>query len=395
MYNCFGKEYRKMIYAYVSIWSHGERNGGLALYKFHPGNGSFSRIKTLDEKTEFSVSTIDRKKGILYALDESSKLPDLRTGGGGRLFAFRLDPATGEAKQISCVPTCCPNPSYVTMDKTGKYLVVSNHAGSACVTKLQRDAFGKIHLGLEFDDSAVELFAVEEDGKVGDMLDFIIHKGSGPDPKFQMTSHPHCAVMSPDGRFFTVCDKGNDGVYMYKIDQQENKLVSLGPAYACLPGSRPRYCVYHPTRPYLFTNNEGRPEVDAFHYDENGHLTLIDSYSIQTEENETITGEWVQQDFRVDAVGHYLYTLVAADSALIAVLKVDQESGALTLVQNLKLNEKRPRGCTLSPDGRFLLVACAGSGAILTLAIDENGKLAETGFRIEEPDAAFITLYQP
>lgn len=272
-------------FAYVSSWSHGNGTSGLCLYGYDPEKGELSLIRQVDDKTEFSVSTVDHTRGILYVLDESGNLPEFRTSGGGRLFAFRINPETGDLQQISCVPTYCPNPSYVTLDSTGKYLVVSNHAGRACVTKLMRDAYGKIHLSLEYDDSVVELFAVNEDGSVGELLDAVKHEGSGPDPKFQNNPHPHCAVMSPCGRFFTVCDKGNDGVYMYTINRERNRLVPTSPEYVCAPGSRPRFCAYHPVLPYLYNNNEGRAEVDAYRYDEHGRIELIGSFGIKTEEN--------------------------------------------------------------------------------------------------------------
>lgn len=381
------------IFAYVSSWSHGERASGLCLYGYDLEKGELSLIKQVDDKTEFSVSTVDHTRGILYVLDESGNLPEFRTSGGGRLFAFRIDPETGDLQQISCVPTYCPNPSYVTLDSTGKYLVVSNHAGRACVTKLMRDAYGKIHLSLEYDDSVVELFAVNEDGSVGELLDAVKHEGSGPDPKFQNNPHPHCAVMSPCGRFFTVCDKGNDGVYMYTINRERNRLVPTSPEYVCAPGSRPRFCAYHPVLPYLYNNNEGRAEVDAYRYDEHGRIELIGSFGIKTEENAALPGGWVQQDFRIDGKGEYLYSLVSAP-AMVVVYQVDQATGRLKLIQNLRLTEEGPRGCALSPDGRFLVVTCVGSGKVVTLAVGGDGTLTDTGIRMEQPDAAFISFYQ-
>ena len=45
------------------------------------------------------------------------------------------------------------------------------------------------------------------------------------------------------------------------------------------PLSESRYCVFHPTKPYLFVNHEhsgnGKMMVSAFHYNEDGELELI------------------------------------------------------------------------------------------------------------------------
>lgn len=381
-------------FAYVSSWSHGERASGLSLYSYDEETGGFTLIKQIDDKTEFAVSTVDTRRKILYIVDESGNLPELRTGGGGRLFAFRIDPATGDLEQISCVPTWCPNPSYVALDKEGKYLVVSNHAGRAAVTKLVRDAFGKMRGCVEFDDSVVDLFEVNEDGSVGELVDAAKHEGSGPDPKFQMNPHPHCAILSPCGRFFTVCDKGNDGVYMYTINREKGRLVLTNAPYACPPGSRPRFAAYHPTKPYLYHNNEAGGKISAYRYDEGGRLEPIGAYDIRTAEHAETPGRWEQQDFRMDGKGRYLYSLTTAPAGVV-VCRVDQEDGSLETVQNLLLQEERPRACALSPDGRFLAVACLGSGHLVTLAVGEDGLLRETGTVTDHDSAAFITFYQP
>lgn len=384
----------KKVFAYVSSWSHGAGTSGLALYDFDVETGAMSFVRQIDDKTEFAVSTIDPKRNILYIVDESGSLPELRISGGGRLFAFKLDPESGNAEQISCVPTFCANPSYVSMDKTGNYLVVSNHAGRGTVTKVNRDAFGKFHMSVEFDDSTVNLYSVNEDGSVGELVDVAKHYGSGPDPKFQMNPHPHCAIMSPSGKLVAVCDKGNDKVYLYTIDQKNHALTLESGAYTCPPGSRPRFCAFHPTLPFFYHNNEGRSDMDAYRYDESGRLEHIGAFGLKTAENAQESGVWEQQDMRIDRNGTYLYTLVA-NPATVVVFKVDQTDGSLQPIQNLKLDGARARGCALSPDGRFLLVACLASGKIFSLAVGEDGCLTDTGLCTEHPSAAFITFYQP
>lgn len=382
------------IFSYVSSWSHGSGNSGLALYSYNQKNGALSFVKQIDNQTEFAVSTVDTKRNILYIVDESGDLPGLRTSGGGRLFAFKLNPETGDAEQISCVPTFCANPSYVSMDQTGRYLVVSNHAGRGTVTKVNRDAFGKFHMSVEFDDSTVNLYSVNEDGSIGELVDVVKHYGDGPDPKFQTNPHPHCAIMSPSGKLVAVCDKGNDKVYLYTINQKSNALVMECGAYTCPPGSRPRFCAFHPSLPYFYHNNEGRSDMDAYHYDESGRLEHIGSFGLKTPENAEESGVWEQQDMRIDRGGEYLYTLVA-NPATVVVFRVDQSDGSLQVIQNLKLDGVRARGCALSPDGRFLLVACLASGTISSLAVGADGRLSDTGLRVDHPSAAFISFYQP
>lgn len=79
---------------------------------------------------------------------------------------------------------------------------------------------------------------------------------------------------------------------------------------------------------------------------------------------------------------------------MVVVYQVDQATGGLKLIQNLRLTEEGPRGCALSPDGRFLVVTCVGSGKVVTLAVGGDGTLTDTGIRTEQPNAAFISFYR-
>ena len=143
----------KKCYAYVSSWSHGKGDSGLWVYSFNEETGEITEKGCLDDKTECGVSFADDKRQILYVLDESVDLPG-KQGGGGRVLAFRLE-SDGSGTMISEARTCCPNPSYVTEDSSGKYLLVSNHGGRACVTKILRGEDNKYRPCVEYDDSAV------------------------------------------------------------------------------------------------------------------------------------------------------------------------------------------------------------------------------------------------
>lgn len=384
----------KKCFVYVSSWSHGNGAVGLCQYLFDRESGNLSLVQQLDDKINFGVSCVDEERGVFYILEEGANLPGIHGGGGGgRLFAHKIDPETGSLHEISCVPTYCSNPSYLTMDATRKYMVVSHHTTRACVTKLLRDAYGRFCPYVEHDDPYVELFSVNEDGSVGELLDAVKHEGCGPDSAQQSHPHPHCAVMSPSGRLFTVCDKGNDSIYMYAIDYENQRLAQPQNPYACAPGSKPRFCVYHPSLPFLYQNNEGKPYVNAYRYEENGRLESIGTFGVDSEDTLTLPGRRVQQDLRIDRKGQYLYNVVR-DPAMVAVYRVDQATGALTLIQNFPVDAEWPRGCALSPDGRFLVLTGMNSGDVMTFAVGEDGLLHDTGFSVKQPGAAFATFVE-
>ena len=83
----------------------------------------------------------------------------------------------------------------------------------------------------------------------------------------------------------------------------------------------------------------------------------------------------------VTVLGQVIGTLVGVLG--IAIFAVNQETGLLTKV-GYQLTGIHPRNFVMTPDGRFLLVACRDSNLIQIFARDEKtGLLVDTGKRIE------------
>ena len=384
-------------YVFISSWSMGDalpEGSGVGQYEFNPTTGALKLIRMLNDTGKLNVTHIDEKRNILYALDESAELPTMRAGGGGAIHTFRLDPVTGACEQISCVPTFCPHPAYLTLDTTGKYIVVAHHGSHSCITKIGEDDAGTYYPVVEFDDSLVELLSVNEDGTVGEILDAVKHTGSGPGTR-QKNPHPHSANMSPSGSLFAVCDKGNDGVYMYKIDRENDKLIACGPPHMTPPGTMPRYCVYHPTQPFFYHNCEGSVDVFAYRYDEEGNLDSLGSFSSMAADHvRQIDAMYVQQGLCMHPSGNFLYDVIYG-AEMVAVYRINQEDGSLTLIQNQPVGYEWSRGGTLSPDGRFLVVTCFKGNKAVVFRIGDDGRISPTGNEYDHPAAAYATFWRP
>lgn len=377
-------------YVYVSGWRKGAGEYGLCAYELNCVTGEMTLVDRVGQDLEFNVTHYDAGRGLLYALEEAVNLPGCRGGGGGRVFVFRIDPATGKLTQIECKPTWCVNPCYLTLDESGRYLLVAHHGSKSTVTKIGQDAQGNYYPVIEQDEVAVELFAVAEDGTLGKLLDVSKHYGSGPERR-QVHAQPHCTVMSPSGKLFAVCDKGADWVGMYQLDREKEKLIKPDHIYRHAPGTLPRYSVFHPHKHWFYHNTENTGDLHAFSYEEDGLLQKMSACDVLPKPLVKKEKVCEQQGLVIDRSGRYIYDVVRGPN-VVSVIEVDQTNGSVEVVQHMPVPGLWPRGCTLSPDGKYLLVCCVESGKVVEFAVGADGRLSETGREYINPGAAYVTI---
>ena len=385
----------KDTYIYVSSWTHGKGDGGILLFRMDENTGELKYEGKEISGVDFNVSVFDERRRILYALDTAPRIP-LERSGGGRIFAFKADAASGHLTEICCVPTWSRNPAYLSFDKSGRYLVAANHAGRNAVSKIRRGADGRFYPYVEYDDSTVELFSVNADGTIGELLDVVCHHGSGPEWR-QTNAHPHSCELSPDGRYFAVCDKGCDTVTLYSIDTSAGRLIQAGNIVRHEPGTLPRYCKFHPKLPYFYHNCEADMHIHAFRYYENGRLEKIgafsalpDGYAVREEGQEI----YEQQGLVMHPDGRFLYD-VARGPGTVAVFEILPATGELRRIQDVFTEKRWPRGIAMSPSGRFLLLCSVESSDITVYRVAEDGRLYSTGHSAQAECAAWAAFWSP
>jgi 6-phosphogluconolactonase len=366
---------------------------GFGIFRYNTKTGELELIKSaVLDKISVGATCLDSKRNILYCVDEVMTQPGYLKGGGGLVYALAIDPETGDLTEINHQPSYGSLPAYVAVDGTGKYLIVVSHTGNAPVTKTVKDASGKYRIVIEYDDATTVLYRLNDDGSIGDPCDICKHSGNGPGPE---QSHPriHSVMASPSGNLFAVCDKGSDQIFFFRINRETEKLqVCGGEGYKSIPGSSPRYSVFHPTRPYFYMNNETKAVIRAFRYDEDGKLEpicTVSAFPDDCEDNPTM----MQSDIRIHPSGKYLYGLIRGINA-VSVFEIKEKTGEIEKIQTVTLDGTGPRGCAISPDGRFILIAALKSKEVLVWAIGEDGKLSPTGKKISQPDPGNVTFFQ-
>lgn len=381
----------KKYYGVVGQWGYVQTDPmGITTYEYDLETGNLEPIETIRSDVVSGQLCVDAERGVIYVVNEVGNIRgDL--GGGGYVLAFRMDPATGKLTLLSEKRSLSPEPCFLALDVSKKYLLVSHNADPFHVTKIRQLEDGSYTSDTVYDDTALVMYRVNEDGSLGDICDISITKGCGATgPHSKSAVHPvsghimhtmvisrqHSVNRSPSGNLYVVCDRGMCRVLTYRIDRENGKLVPLheysefGEELACSP----RYGAFHPTKPYFYCDSERVPYVLGYKYNEaDGTLERICRVKAVFDGTKVSSGCC---DLLMHPNGKYLYSTSVPHT--ISVYEI-AEDGMLTLKQNAECGGDYPRAICLSPDCRFLFSGNNHSSTITQFYVREDGTLAPTG----------------
>ena len=343
---------------YVGTYTEGGRSDGIHVVRMDTGSGRLRLAGAVNAGANPSFLAIHPNGDVLYAVNEVTTHGDRASGA---VSAFAIDRDTGSLTRLGEQPSGGGAPCYVSVDRTGRALLVANYAGGS-----------------------VALLPIRAGGALAPASHVAQHRGSGPDEARQKGAHAHCIVADPTNRFALAADLGIDRVLVYHLDPDAGSLRHVEGGDAQLqPGAGPRHIAFHPTLPLLFVAGELDSTVTTLRFDaERGALTPLKSDS-------TLPAGWSgtshAADIHVAPSGRSLYISNRGHDS-VAVFSVAEATGALALEQVVPTSGDWPRNFTLDPSGRWLLVANQRSGTVVVFARDEeSGHLTPTGERIAIP----------
>ena len=280
---------------------------------------------------------------------------------GGAAVAYARDPASGELTYLNDQLTLGAGPCYLSLDPTGRLLMVANYASGS-----------------------LTVFPVRADGGLEPASQTIQHAGSGPVADRQEGPHAHCIVPDPSGRYALAADLGIDKVMVYRIDLDAKRLEPADPPSADLAaGAGPRHIAFHPNGRWLYVTGELDSTLTVFSWDAGqGMLQRVQAIS-------TLPEGWQGINYPAEVVvgpsGRFVYMSNRGHDS-IAIFAVDEATGKLTLVGHEPTQGAFPRHFALDPTGTFMLVANQDSDNVVVFRVDQvTGKLAPTGHAVEVP----------
>jgi 6-phosphogluconolactonase len=337
---------------------------GIYAYRFDTGTGQVTSLGLAAETTNPSFVAPHPSGRYLYAVNEIGNYKGPNSGG---VSAFSIDQTTGKLTFLNEVPSRGADPCYITVDHTGKYVLVANYTGGS-----------------------VAAFPILADGKLGEASAFVQHTGHGADPKRQEGPHAHSIDRSPDNRFAFVDDLGLDELLTYKFDSAKGSLTPNDPPFAKLDAaSGPRHFALAPNGKFAYVVSEIKGTVTAFSHD--AKAGTFQPMQTLTTLPKDFKGNIEDAEIEVHPSGKFLYASNRGDDNAIAIYGIDADKGTLTPVGHVSTGGKTPRNFVIDPSGKFLLAENAQSDNIVIFRIDQTtGKLTPTGEKVDVPSPVCI-----
>ena len=174
---------------------------------------------------------------------------------------------------------------------------------------------------------------------------------------------------------------------VYELKTQGTLKPAKQPFVEVKPGAGPRQIVFS-TNGYAYLLNELNATVSVYRHDkDSGALEEMQTLSTLPEGFE---GDNICAEVQLSPSGKFLYSSNRGHDS-IAIFRVDEADGWLTLVGHESTGGKTPRHFTISPGGGYMLVANQDSDNLVIFRRDEGtGKLEATGQVVEIPSPVCV-----
>jgi 6-phosphogluconolactonase len=349
------KHHSKYLVYIGTYTQEGSESKGIYAYRFDSDTARLEPIGLAAETTTPSFLAVHPDHRFIYAVNEVSNYNGQKSGA---VSAFAIDRATGKLTLLNQVASRGGDPCYISLDKTGKHVLVANYGGGS-----------------------VAVFPVLADGRLGEASAFVQHSGHGANPQRQEGPHAHSIDLSLDNRFAIVNDLGLDETLVYGFDSAKGTLAADPKSNTTIAkaddGAGPRHLAFHPNGRFAYVINEMHSAVSVFRYEPaTGSLQKLQTISSLPKD---FSGQSDAAEIEVHPSGKVLYASNRGPDN-VAVFAIDGNKGTLTLIEHVSTKGASPRYFEIGPGGSLLLAANEKSDNIAVFQINsQTGRLTATG----------------
>ena len=336
----------------------GTYSDGFYAYEFDQNAGDLAEAEPIAKADMPNPSYLAVRDNRVYAVSE---MPDTtasvwawRWGGNG--FEFLNARPTGIV-----IPGSTGNlsggedPCYVSTD--GTLLAVSNYSGGT--------------LGV---------YRILGDGSIAPLDSLLVSGTGGPDLSRQETPHVHCAIFSPDGKYLFFSEFSADEIG--RLDVYTGGVRNYCRAATLHPDYGPRHLLFDASGEHLYVIGELSGDITVFDYADG---SLREKQVIKADRMDARGAA----DIHFSPDGKFLYASLRLRGDGIVVYEVGP-GGVLAYV-GYQATGPHPRNFNITPNGRYVLVACRDNDSIEIYARDRvTGLLTDTGRRIPQTRPVFV-----
>jgi 6-phosphogluconolactonase len=359
---------------FVGTYTTKTNSKGIYSLQFDTATGKLSELGVAAETPDPSWVAVHPSGKYLYAANEAGK--------ASSVSAFAVDAKSGKLKLLNQLPSLGEDPCYLSFDKTGKYVFVANYtSGNVVVFPIGAD--GKL---------VAATANVRDEGKLG------------PNKERQDGPHAHWIEPSFDDRSVYVADLGLDRVLRYGFDVTKGTLstapIQSNWSHSVLDlsanltrGTGPRHAVFSSNGGKMYVLGELQSIVTAFHMIGTDDFVPTAFQRISALPK-GFSGRNDAAEIALHPSGKFLYTSNRGNDT-IAVFNVQRRGGRLNLAANVSTGGKEPRHFAIDPSGKYLLAENQLSNNIVVFKIDPaTGGLTPAGQVVEVPSPVDIAFLQ-
>lgn len=318
---------------------------------------------------------------------------------------YDFDPQTAETQYI-CGTSGISNPSFLCLADDGAHLYavgeddgetasanalvfnpqqktlrvlnsVPTHGGAPCniiISPEKKEVITANYVGGSISVFPIDKKQMLEEGRL------VQFEGKGVNADRQEQPHLHAVNFTPDGQLMLANDLGTDRIHIFRQEAGASVIANEYTDLKLNDGAGPRHLCFSPCGNIAYLLSELSGEIFVMRYDASKADEPLSI--VQTLKADTIDAGG-SADIHVSPDGKFLYASHRLQGDGFSIYTI-AEDGTLTRA-GYQQTGIHPRNFAISPDGRFLLVACRDSNVVQIFARDmKTGLLSDTGKTIQK-----------
>lgn len=319
---------------------------GIYVYDFNTNTAAFKANSVEKDVVNPSFLSVDPTGKFIYAVNED--------GAKSTVSAFSFDAAAGKLNFLNKQTAEGEDPCYLIADQ--KNVIIANYSSGS-----------------------IAVFGKDASGALKPAKQIIQHLGSSIDKERQKSAHVHMVRFSPDKKYVISNDLGEDKIYVYAYyPEAADSILVVKDSVQVKAGSGPRHITFSPDGKFAYLIQEMQGDLTVFSYAD-GTLKKIQETNIVAKDFKGAVGS---ADIQISADGKFLYASNRGDANDITVFRI-QKNGTLLKVSQTSTLGKGPRAFVIDPSGKWLLVGHQYTNDVVIFKRNPaTGALTDSGKRI-------------